>query len=544
MKKRFYLTAVSAAVMAALAAPASAVDGWNYSGANARNGALQTNYSALKDSYNIWVNPAYVIEYKNRADVNMDTWTGGEAVGVLKEHNGSTYGIYLGRPSESTLAQATNDGTLQYGNLYSATVVGGNRGSLAAADWSGSAATGSFAAADGAPHVEAPTNQFDLFWGKPLAGGKKLGVRFNYQAIETTDSRGKQTLKYSDAGVTARVIDQTTDTFRRDDTLLSDKVATSSSEMNISVGVEAAGWDVALLLGMPDSGASSAYSDQQKDVTLVAGAVTSTTITSFDGSKSYSGESAQNTGLALRKSIGNGWMAALMYQTYSSGGTTSRTDSTNIQVADGAGTLTTHTTAANSYLEEDSAELGSTQLQFTKMIQASADTLVAASVGFMSTSSDETTSTDYLVTTNTDHLTNTTTFSAVNYGKTAKVVSSSSETTLPLVLAAESKLSKKWTVRGSVNKNLYRAREESVAISTFGQREDVVLVNTVQQYNIETTVSKDSATRVWDTTTNVAIGAGYTVDNLTVDAVINKTFVTNDITDPLTAGLNVTWLFD
>jgi hypothetical protein len=107
--------------------PALAIDGWDFSGSNARNQAMSSNYFNLYDSYNIWVNPAYVDKYKNRVDVNItDGIRDDESAGVFVEAgNTGTWGFYLGRPSDSRTGPADSPFSLSFGQPSSFTATNG-----------------------------------------------------------------------------------------------------------------------------------------------------------------------------------------------------------------------------------------------------------------------------------------------------------------------------------------------------------------------------------------------------------------------------------
>ena len=131
------------------------VDGWDYSGQNARNESLQTSYVNLYDSYNIWVNPAYANKYNNRVDANVaEGGRDDESAGVYFKKGISTWGFYVGRPSDSSLALSIGGSGFRQVSEFAitgvseASTLSNNLNPL---------------------NIESPRSQFDVFWGMELA---------------------------------------------------------------------------------------------------------------------------------------------------------------------------------------------------------------------------------------------------------------------------------------------------------------------------------------------------------------------------------------
>jgi hypothetical protein len=164
MKLTSAKSTLSLCVAVAMAGPALAYDGYDYSGQSARSQALQLDYFSHRDVGNIWVNPALVRHYSNRVMININNnnndgqGSGGVLLGSGEhtfdiEH---TIGIYIGRDSVSSMGEVLD--LVNFDNETGA-ALGGLQ-----------------------PAVEAhnPESQFDLFYGY-TDGDFAVGVRLNLQ---------------------------------------------------------------------------------------------------------------------------------------------------------------------------------------------------------------------------------------------------------------------------------------------------------------------------------------------------------------------------
>lgn len=490
MRKVLHL-GTAAAVTMAITSPALAIDidGWDFSGQNARNEALQSDYGNLRDSYNIWVNPALVNDYSDRIDVNVsgsgspnNNPSNDEMGGVYKTFGGQTIGAYIGRPSESAL-------------------------------------------------FNTPENQFDLFWGMNLGDGFKIGARLNFQAI---DNSGFGNGIFGSDAITqnpnpaAAGLNNTTD--------ISSTNSEDASELNLAFGVAFgpnSAYEATLFLGSPDATTSSytrnATLNETLDATLLRTGYNSTENTINDNTDSDD----STLGLALRGQFGN-WLTTFMYGKTDADSTRVRTDVENIIVDnDNNGVNETDTTDTTVTTIPTTSEETSIRLQATRAYNPTSSTLVALSLGLVTEEMDKTETTQTSLNTFVDRVAGVTTTTASQLNN--MTTTSDEALMIPLVIALEGQVNENWTARASIAKNLYQKTETTTMIT------DYIPGAPPQQVDVVTRSGNES---IWSgTDTTVAFGFGYTKSALTVDATLMKEFVTEGVDEGLAGRINVTYLF-
>ncbi|MCW8935302.1 MAG: hypothetical protein OQK98_11315 [Gammaproteobacteria bacterium] len=516
------------------------VDGWDFSGDSARNEAMNADYWNSRDNYNVWVNPAYVTKYKNFADLNIsDGVRDDEMAGVFKELGSSgTWGFYIGRPSEPGNVDI-NPSNFGFGfnqlTDFSAT---------------NSGATG--AIPDRTPTIEEPRSQFDLFWAKSFGAIGEFGVRLNTQLLDGDSSASPATARTPNTF-------QLTDGAAQFNTVSVDQNSFSSSDINLSFGwVSNSGqFDAAFLIGMPSRSGDARLVDQLIDEGLngVDGTVVSRQTTDFDGTEKVDDDGMQNLGFAIRGDFG-GVLTAFSYSTRDRSlssvvnGVTRFQDDTN---ADGTNeTDTTTSFTQDGVSDGDSDEL---RLSASKVFPVSAGSNIFGSIGLVSQTGKTHSVNTQITNSVTDNLAGTTTYPVTGCGPNSNsanpclgtqtnVIFEGETLTLPLVIAAEGKVSESFTVRGSISKNLYESIENETttrgfALPTTADATD----NTTATQQISVVTTKVDTSRAWDTDTTFSLGMGYKKDNFVVDLTLLKEFVTEGIDTPLTSRINATWMF-
>lgn len=505
--KMFVRNALSVALLVALATPVLAeVDGWDFSGQNARSQALASDYKNLVDSYNIWVNPALVVKHSNRVDINItdqnsldipdirntrDT----EGAGIYKTFGANTFGAFIGRPSESALAL------------------------ISGLD---------------------PRNQFDLFYG--WHGVVDLGARLNIQAISEENVDAPFTVKSPN-------VFQATDTFRNTFNSLENSGEASSNELNLGFGVAdpAGHWDATLLWGTPSAERKSNFSGQNIDeVFFPAGTITGRDTLNQTFSSNNRDDGAQNLGLTGRlidigipnSIITLGWQSL----DYGSKGRSSRASQTindnntigTVTAADGDVNMTDNDASTT----QSALEGNRIDLFFTKNFVPMSNTLVLATLGWSSTSSKSRSVTTIVTDNSVDNFTGiVTNFTPV--GTQTNTTFESSANALPLILGFEGDVNSNWTLRAGVRKDLFISEVDETTTELW----EVPITSTGSSPlpNINTVTTKNEFTRVWDTDTTISLGGGYKNGSLAINAVVLKQFVTRGFDEGLVGRLSVTW---
>ena len=489
MRNQFRLSAVSVLVLTVLASPALAIDGWDFSSQNARNEALQTDFATAKDSYNIWVNPAQVNNYSDRLDINLTENEDG--VGVFKTlGNNHVLGAYIGRPTAST-----------------------------------------------------PENQFDLFWG--INEGINLGMRLNYQAIEENDSGPTST-------------DTSNDLLPTDTSYFSSAISRDDSfeanEINISFGFELPGIiEGALLIGKPDSSSRDKRRDTGYNNVLNG---TDRTVISHetwdDTTSSNYKRDGDNLGLALRGEHADILTTFMYSREESDGRNTWKSSGRDIFDADvtdgvlGANVLDTDTSRVYTDTYKWTEETTTIRLQGAKDFNPTPSTVIAGSLGFISSKREGVGSLVVTRDTLTDNLT---LISPTTYGGVLGTISSYTEESdsiaLPFIVAIEGQVNPDWTARASVKKNLYQKTETTGTNRSYYTPTPPAgfpaTPPTPQQVDEVTHTGSES---VWSgTDTTVALGFGYTKNSVVIDTVVLKDFVMQGTDEAMAARINITYLF-
>ena len=493
--KAFVRNALSVAVLAALTTPVLAqVDGWDFSGQNARSTALASDYKNLVDSYNIWVNPALVVKHSNRVDINLSDYND-DSAGLYKTFGSSTVGAYLGRPSVSQL---------------------------------------------GAVVSQQPSNQFDLFYG--WHGVVDLGARLNVQAISDENESDPYTTLNPNAVTSPFTGNRTT--YNR----LQNSYTDTASEINLALGVaDSAGrWDAALLWGAPSAENKNDFADQNIVETFAADVVTrrqtdnesSNNITEDDGAKSL-GLTGRLIDIGIPNSI-----ITLGYQSLDYG---YKGSSNNVnQFIDDTNTIGT-ITAADSDTNQTSTTASTTEgtfesdrfdLFFTKNFSPMPSTLVLATLGWTSTSSEEHSVTTRVTNNSVDNFTGTVT-NFTPFGTQTNDKYENSSNALPLILGFEGDVNSHWTLRAAVRKDLFLSTVSEYTRETWAT--PATSTGPAPLARINTVTTKDKYTRLWDTDTSITLGAGYKNGSLAIDAVVQKEFVTQGTNNGLASRISVTW---
>ena len=492
----FVRNALSLAVLAALTTPVLAeVDGWDFSGQNARSQALASDYKNLVDSYNIWVNPALVVKHSNRVDLNITAGTDG--AGLYKTFGSSTVGAYLGRPSVS---QLQNSGTA----------------------------------------AQQPRNQFDLFYG--WHGVVDLGVRLNVQAISDENENDPFTTLSPNA-VTSPFTGSRT-TFNS----LQDASEDSANELNFAFGVAdpAGRWDAAMLWGMPSAESTDNNATQSINETFAADVVTRRRTTNFSETIITEDDGAQSLGLTGRLiniGIPNS-IITLGYQSldYSSKGSNSNSS----QFIDDVNTINTVTAADGDINETDNFaettegtfENDQIDLFFTKNFNPMPNTLVLATLGWTNTSSEERFVTNRVTNNFVDNFTGTVT-NFTPFGTQTNTKFETSANAMPLILGFEGDVNNNWTLRAAVRKDLFLSTVNETTTETWATPANST--GPAPLARINTVTIKNESTRLWDTDTVITLGAGYKNGSLAIDAVIQKEFVIQGVDEGLASRISVTW---
>ncbi len=514
------------------------VDGWDFSGESARNEAMNADYWNSRDNYNVWVNPAYTNKYKNYADLNIsDGARDDEMAGIFKELGSTgTWGFYIGRPSD---VRNFNLSPAGFGfnqlNDFTATNTG---------------ATGE--TPNQAPTIEEPRSQFDLFWAKSFGSVGEFGVRLNTQLLDGDTSASPTTVRTPNTF-------QATDAFQQFDTVNADQNSFSSSDINLSFGwvSDTRQYDAAILIGTPSRSGNSALSDQRiiEGLNGVDGTVVSRQTTDFSGTENVGDDGMQNLGFVVRGSF-SGILTALSYSSRDSSlkstinGVERFQDDTDADGVNEVDTTTSFTQAGLSQLEDDQLRINA-----SKKFAVSSDSNLFGSIGLISESRTFNTVNMQLTNSVTNNLTGITTFPVTGCGPDANdpnpclgtqtnTTSETNSLTIPLIIAAEARVSDSFIVRGSIAKNLYESFETDNRTATFAlptTADALDNATATQQINVENTNTNTS--RTWDTDTTVSFGIGYNHGSLILDLTILKEFVTQGIDTPLTSRINATWMF-
>lgn len=495
--------AIAASVAMAFSGQSYAVDGWSFSGDNARNEAMQTDYTNLRDSYNIWVNPALVNDYSDRIDINVTddgaashVSSDEEMGGAFKTFGGQTFGAYIGRPSDSGL----------FGT---------------------------------------PENQFDVFWGMKMGGGVKIGARLNFQAIEHNFTGPTLTDTTPDNTLPTDPFHTTFDS--------SDSDSIEGSELNLAIGAAFgpnSAYEATVFIGSPDATTSSIMRTNTLNNALNG---VNRTITAFDSTEVLTNGNIEsddsNMGITLRGQFGN-WLGTLMYATSDTDTKEVNSAVTNFildaDVTDGAlavvnGDFSNTTTGIDT--TTTTSEDTTLSLHGTRAYNPTSSTLVIFSLGLVTDETDETSQTVQTQSTFTDNITGITT-----YGSPIGTLGSSTTNwegmEIPLVIALEGKVNSNWTARASIRKNLYQKDESTTTTTTYFNPTQTGLPTNPQIPQAVNVVTHNGTENIWsDTDTTVAFGGGYTEGNLTIDATLMKDFITRGTDNGVTGGFNVTYLF-
>lgn len=514
------------------------VDGWDFSGSSARNEAMNADYWNSRDNYNVWVNPAYVNKYKNYADLNItDGVQDDEMAGVFKElGNTGTWGFYIGRPSEPSNFDIipTTFGFNQLSD-FGATSPG---------------ATGEIPTQT--PTIEEPRSQFDLFWAKSFGLAGEFGVRLNMQLLDGDASASPSTVRTPNTF-------QVADALQQFDTVSVDENGFSSSDLNLSFGwvSDDGKYDAAILVGMPSRSGDSHLVDQSllEGLNGVDGTVISRQISDFDGTESVDDDGMQNLGFVVRGDFA-GILTTFSYSTRDRGlssvvnGVRRFQNDTN---ADGVNeTDETTNFTQNGVGESETTEL---RLSGSKIFPVSSNSNIFGSIGLVSTEGEGKFVNTQMTNSVTDNLTGNTVFPVTGCGPISSsnnpclgtqsyAESKGTSLTIPLVVAAEGKVSESFTVRGSISKNLYESldNESTSRIFALPTNADAADNTTsTQQISVEST--KTDTSRTWDTDTTFSLGMGYKKDDFVLDLTLLKEFVTEGVNTPLTSRVNATWVF-
>lgn len=582
MKKSFPLSLIATAIISTLPATASAIDGWDYSGAEARANAKQLNYFTLNDDFgNIWVNPALAAQHRNqvrltitdedrqginRADDNpgsTNTTNSGGAGGALYGLGASsTVGLYIGRRSTSDLGDA-----LTYANYTGAPNLTGDTDNFSDTDYN-------------------PQSQFDLFYALSLPGFD-IGVRLNYQAEENQQALGEQTNVINVAGtagdrnnITAEgyvdLLEQNSGaqvgspSANLTQALGQHTEAQSNngirqwdaSEVNVSVGfnLPELGLDGAIQFG-------SASGEQLRTRSSTGDALQWTRLTGSESDRLLdlgNGETqvsdrteiddGSSMGIALRYQIidtnSENLMISLRYhdQDYSGLFASEQTSSsetigweendasTNFQET---GRNRNHSTEQWSGRYTDEREtLG---LTASYQIQPAPNTRVTIAGGFMQQSRDmgHWTSRDEDMTTAeetpTGEQTTSWTLYNNNYGTISRGEQTMERSFAPLVIAVEQGITERWTLRGSIAKDLYSHTEFALTNFTYNgvdlaerRDPDPTAQDQSTQRGPDSLYLTGSSTAAQESTwsdedTTVRLGFGYQRNQLSIDAVFSAT---------------------
>lgn len=521
-KKMFVRNALSVAVLAALATPAFAeVDGWDFSGQNARSQALQSDYNNLVDSYNIWVNPALVAKHSNRIDINItEGIRDDEGAGIYKTFGVNTVGAFIGRPSDSLLSGVNLSGF----NSISGYAAGAS-------------------ALEPVPltlDIEDPRNQFDLFyaWSGPVL----VGARLNFQAITEEHDRPTYTSQSPN-------VFQATDTSRSTSTVSQNSSEVSAKEFNLALGVAdpAGNWDATLLWGRPSAKSKVEFADRFVGESLFpAGTVVTRGTDTFSGSQTVEDDGAQNLGLTGRLiNIIPASIITLGYQAQDYGYKSAINGSYRSQFDATLATAVLDFDETNNLTETGDFTLKgeNIKLLFTKNFSPMPSTLVLATVGWVNSSSEAHTVNTVTTNSTVDNIAGTTTYNNGTpfLGKQTNIKAEFNSNALPLVLGVEGDVNSNWTLRAAVSKDLFVTEKTETTTEVLEFPATGTPGSTTATPQIQVRTEKHDMTRVWDTDTTLTLGAGYKKGSLAIDAVVLKQFVTRGFDEGLVSRLSVTW---
>ena len=478
------------------------VDGWDFSGSSARNEAMNLDYWNSHDNYNVWVNPAYATKYTDYVDINItDGSRDDEMAGVFYETaSAGTWGFYIGRPAAPT-------------DIDEEPV--------------------------GAPFIEPPRSQFDLFGAFSGGSAGEFGFRLNVQLLEGDENNAPTTV------ITPNTPQATDATFTSNTEASSNSF--DSSDFNLSLGwVSNSGqFDAALLIGSPTRSGSEALSSKDINEALngIDRTVTARTIDTSSSTGSVDDDGQQNLGLVFRADFGILTTLSYAKRDYSMKSASSdvTTNFTDLDVTDGiVNNDSTTTTTTNGAFDGESTEI---RLVGSQVFPVTATSNIFGSLGIASFESETTGVTTLVANSTTDNLTGDTIYNST-LGTQSDLYRKSTRFEIPLVVSAEGKVSDSFTIRGSIIKNLYETEEFEETKRTYAAPTTLDAADPLTAtQNILVQTESSKITRTWDTDTTIALGLGYTKASFTLDLVILKEFVTQGIDDPLTSRINGTWKF-
>lgn len=564
---------------------------------SARSAALQLNYFSHADRDNIWVNPALASEYRNSMEFSKiktnDSTYGGLLYGI---GDSQTVGIYL-RNNASKFAKSTSFnefgtnnnlvGTNDNFNLGNSAENPQNQFDLFYSMDMGDMAFGArlnYQAVDRSREDEKSTLLNTTGLQLETTGFGNHFLTTNSQAsLESSIAQQKQQMEASYA-VNLVPAQATLDNLRADAKykkgLVSGNLvettenkgswAQDANELNISLGfnLKSLGIDGALLIGQASGEQTRSRS---KDITntqyaITAGDAQKSRVT-FKDNETWKDtaeiDDGSSLGLSLRGLVmetdSSTLHASFLYSSQDYSGklnsvrkkTTTTTNydwanSVNNADWDSKTTSTTTRTEDERYSGSniDEREIIQVGAAFRTMLTES--TAATAMLGFRMETQDG----GYELTRTAD-VTNTKVAqvnpSSVNpntdnnvwntdYGVTQKLTNSTEAMSLPFVLAAEHSFNERWTVRGSVSKDLYRSVEYTETNYTFNgvKQADARTPDTTgaarntstkvgQNQTVQDGATSKSEERTWNTPTTVAFGVGYENQGVTVDTLLSTT---------------------
>lgn len=555
---------------------------------SARSAALQLNYFSHADRDNIWVNPALASEYRNSMEFNR---TNGKAYGGLLYGIGDsqTVGIYL-RNNASKFAESTSFN--EFGNPNP---VGTNNPNLGNSDEDpqnqfdlfysmdmGDMAFGArlnYQAVDRSREAGKSTLLTDTASLNLLGLGilpSLSNSNFTNVTLENSIAQRRQQAEADLANNTTALNNLKADAQYKAGLLTGEITETSinngswsqdANELNISLGfnLKSLGIDGALLIGQASG---EQMRSRSRDFTETAYGITTANAqkkrTNSARTETWKDtaeiDDGMSLGLALRGLVmetdKSTLHASFLYSSQDYSGklnsvrkrsTTDYTYAGNNNINADADwnrvTSTVTTTEDERYSGSNIDEREIIQLGAAFRTMLTESTAATAMLGFRMETQDG----GYELSRTAD-VTNTKVAqvnpSSVNpntdnnvwnsgYGVTQKRTNSTEAMSLPFVLAAEHSFNERWTVRGSVSKDLYRSVEYTETNYTFNgvkQADARTPDTTGAARNTSTKVGpnqtvQDGATskseeRTWNTPTTVAFGVGYENQGVTVDTLL------------------------
>lgn len=574
--KTIFSPALVAAVAATLPVSALAIDGWDYSGEEARANAQQLNYFSLRDDIgNVWVNPALLMEHDSQVRLTIDNRnrqniyrvddnlnpggvddSGGAGGLFYRLTPNSTIGAYIGRRSTSDFRSA-----LDFDGYGAPSLTGG---------------AGSFS------DDMSPENQFDLFYAVSLPEFD-LGLRLNYQARENQSASPTVYGFEGDAGsfpgmTSTQYVEQLTqqagahsadidvnlaaemgayEDFER----RSQRLTREATELNLALGfhIPALKLDGAIQIG-DASGTQRNHSDEtidyqrwarlpgsEEDVLLDRGEA------NVSARDQVSVDEGRSLGIALRYQIfereNDALMLAVNYQDIDYSGVLSNEQSLWSETVNWVENDTsTEFEQADRRVEESEErwsgrvadEQQTLALIATYQLEPRVGTRVTVSSGFVTEelnfgnwSSRDEDLTEVQRQAAADGETVTETVYNNTYGVTQRMAFGLDTTRVPLVVALEQGLTERWTLRGSVSRDVYYGSDSELVNYQFGGLEmaerrmpeaddlDQSTQAGPDRY-VQTAAFADGGQSTWeDQETTVRIGVGYRRNNFTIDGVFS-----------------------